>query len=65
MGLAQRMKKGLTKMIPSTKVTYNAPAEKLQSTLSDAQIRKMRNKGSAPSYKVPKTPKVSGVKWGG
>lgn len=52
MGLAQRMKKGLTSMIPSTKVVYKAPAEKNQSTLSDAQYRKLKNKiSSNPTVK--------------
>ena len=49
----------------STKVTYTAPPEKNQSTLTDAQLRKLKNQGKASTYKIPKTPKVSGYKWGG
>lgn len=37
---------------------------KNQSTLSDAQLRKMRSKGGKSSYKVPKTPRKSGIGWG-
>jgi hypothetical protein len=59
MGLAQRIKKGLTKMIPGDKITY----VRKETPMTPAQ-RKKWNRGVAPTYKIPKTPKNSGIGWG-
>lgn len=48
----------------SSKVTYTAPAEKNQSTLTDEQVRKLKNPSRPGRYTMPKTPKVSGIGWG-
>lgn len=52
MSLARRIKKGLTKMIPGDKITYVRPPEK------------KKKKRNAPDYKIPETPKDSGIGFG-
>ena len=48
MTLAQRIKRGLQKAIPGSKIEWRGPVEKNQSVLSDAQLRKMKNKRTTP-----------------
>lgn len=50
MTLAQRIKRGLKKIVPAAKITYKAKPEKLQSTLSPEQRRKARS--AAPVKKT-------------
>lgn len=60
MTLAQRMKKGLTKMLPSNKINYTAPVTPPPRKKVMIEVKKSPNTG----YKMPKTPKSSGIGWG-
>ena len=64
MDLRKRLVQLGKKITPSNKMSYTAPPEKNQSVLTDAMLRKMRNPSRTPSYKIPKTPKDSGLGWG-
>lgn len=56
----------IAKLIPGSKVSYTAPKPTLQSRLPGGATPKMPTKKvpQRETYKIPKTPKVSGGKWG-
>ncbi len=60
------LKKKLGKMMPGSKITYTAPKPRLQSVATPEMLRKMKTKPTkGTGYKVPKTPRSSGMGWGG
>ena len=62
--LKSKLGKKLTKLVPASRVTYTAPKQPLQSVATPEMLRKMKNRGKGTGYKVPKTPKTSGMGWG-
>jgi hypothetical protein len=68
MGFSRASKNLLNKLVPASRQSYKAPDEVLQSRLTDEQLaalkRKVSNRSTTPpNYTIPKTPKVSGLKW--